>query len=630
MSKAPSRAARSFDEKIADIIVEKKYISPSELDKYKQICAASRKRLGTLLLENNVLSRRDLYALILSQMKNKDLPTVLVEEKFISFDELTRIFMMKKGDLRKLGRFLVSSRILSEENLAESLAKCFGLSYTPASRLRPLCDLPAEIDPAFLTTFLAVVTSVSEETKEAEFAVCDPSNIGDIVNSNVLSDYRLSFTITSFSAIQEALERLFPKNPVKFEFEEFGEVEVRETIEEMEAARPVKSAAGFPKRLLEVITDNKNPKINPLFKIIYDAEREGASEVHFEAFADRIKVFFRRANRYLDVRHKIAPGDYDFMVAKVKHLSRLNYDEERIFQSGSFALEISGLKLFVFSLTVPTLFGENMVLRLMPLNHFPRPLDRHFRRQRGLLENVKKVLNLGGLIFLTSGDQFGLVQLYYSILNDLARRNDGQKIVSIERDVILPVKNVTQIEYFDGTNPAANLKIAHEAALSLGANIVASSVVHDVESFDFISSTVSAASTTVLCSSAPNVRSLLSRIATHRGAREIINSASLIIAAKSLNFICPQCREEDRDESVKKGFKVFRGGGVSPSGAKCQKCGGTGVAEHSMVFEALELKSRERKAFFAAAKDPSRIDKVGSYETFSVLANELYREGQII
>jgi len=622
--------AKSFDDIIAGILVEKKYVSAAELDKYRQICAATKKRLGTLLLENNVLSRRDLYALVLSQMKNKDLPTVLVEEKFISFDELTRVFMMKKGDIRKLGKYLVASKILSEENLAESFAKAFDLSYTHPAALKPVKQTPSEIDPSFLTTFLSVITKINEEKKEVEFAICDPSNIGDIVNSNYLVDYRLSFTMTSFSAIQTALEKMFPKNPVKFEFEEFGEIEVRDTIEEFENARPTKSASGFPKRLLEIITDNKNPKVNPLFKLIYDAEREGSSEVHFEAFSDRIKIFFRRANRYFDVRHHITPGDYDYMVAKVKHMSRLNYEEERIFQSGSFTLEISGLKLFVSVLTVPTLFGENMVLRLLPLNHFPKPLDRYFKRQKGLLENIRKVLGLGGLIFLASNDNFSLTKLYYSLLNDFARKNEGHKIVSIERDIIIPLKNVIQMEYFEGSSAVSNLRTAHEAAINLGADIIASSVVHDIESFDFVSSTAAVAGTTLLCSSAPGIRALLSRIVTHRNARDIINSTSMILAAKSLNFICQQCREEDRDESVRKGFKVYRGSGMSSGKTVCPKCGGTGVAEHSFVFEALELKSKERKALFTAIKDPAKVDKAGTYETFEVMANELYREGQIV
>jgi len=87
----------SFDETVGKILVEKKYLTDAELQNYMKACASQKKRLGTILLENNILSRRDLYSIILSQMKNKDLPTVLVEEKFISFDELTRVFLIKKG-----------------------------------------------------------------------------------------------------------------------------------------------------------------------------------------------------------------------------------------------------------------------------------------------------------------------------------------------------------------------------------------------------------------------------------------------------------------------------------------------------------------------------------------------------
>jgi len=619
--------ASPFDDIIAKLLVEKRYLTEEEISGYIADSRAKNKRLGTLLLENNVISRRDLHAMILSQMKNKDLPTILVEEKFISFEELTRVFLMKKGDLRKLGRYLVSSGILSENNLAMSLAKVFGLAFVPPEKLKPVKQLPEGFPDSFFSTFMSVVTKFSEKTKEIEFAICDPSTIGDIINSSIMPDYRIAFSLTTFGAIMGAIDKMFPKNTKNFEFEEFSEIEVLETISEFETVKPVRLASNFPDKILGVISDNHNSRIRPLFEVLYDAARAGASEVHFEAYAEGIKILLKMNGRYFNLDHNITPQNYEYIVAKVKHLSRLNYQDDRMFAEGGFAIGILSLKLFVDALIVPTLFGDNMLLKICALNNFPRPLENFFRYQKQYIKPIRKALEKqgGGIIILSSTDDFKLNKLYYSLLSELSKNAGDRKAVSIEKNIMYPVSDIVQIEYAtEGFAHAVSPDLGelYETSIKMGAGVIASSMIHEAEAFEYVMRSVSTGALSVFNMNEPDIKALFNKIIAHPLAKDMINNLRLVIAAKNADFICGFCRDEDSDASVEKGFKVYRGAG-------CPKCNFTGVGEQNFIFEVCEPSAKDLKTLAAAIKNPGKLESV-PYDMFGVLTNEFYKEGSIV
>jgi type II secretory ATPase GspE/PulE/Tfp pilus assembly ATPase PilB-like protein len=612
----------SFDDTVGRILVEKKYLSEGELQNYKKACAAQKKRLGTILLENNIVSRRDLYSIILSQMKNKELPTVLVEEKFISFDELTRVFLIKKGNLRKLGRYLITSGILSEQNFAQALAKSFDLAYIAPAKLETVKMLPENIDPSFLTTFLTAVTKYSQKNKEIEFAVCDPSNIADILNSSAFASYRVSFVITSFGAIMKSLENICPKNARSVPIDEFSEIEVSEQLEELKNVRSFKKPSNFPQKVLDIIGDNKNSLIRPLFEILYDSARAGASEIHFEAFSDNIRIFVKINGRFFHLDHSIKAENYEYIVAKVKYLGKLDYEEDRIFQVSNFAIHLSSLRLFVNALTVPALFGENMVLKILSLNGFPRPLESYFKYQKNYCAKIREALSRkSGLIVLSSPDSFGLTKFYYTILSEAVKLNPDKKIVSIEKDLICPIDCVSQVEYSLVNEPS--LKMVHETAINLGAEIIATSVPHEAGAFEYVQRSLATGALVILIMHEPSAGAVMDKMSQSKGAGELFSSLALIAAAKNVDFICNFCREEDFDESVRRACKVYHGRG-------CPKCYMTGVGVQSFIFELLSADEKTREALVESLKPKSKSKgPAPEYDKFDLLVNELGREGII-
>ncbi len=612
----------SFDEIVGRILVEKNFLNKDELSFYKRMCSSQKKRLGTVLLENNIVSRRDLYSIILSQMKNKDLPNVLVDEKFISFDELTRIFLIKKGNLRKLGKYLIRSGILSEQNFAVALAKVFDLTYIAPSKFEALKNVPEHIDPSFFTTFLTVLTDFNVKSKEAAFAICDPSNIGDILSAPQFASFKISFVLTSFSAILNALENICPKNARSVPIDEFSEIEAEEEIERFKTVRKIKKPLNFPPEILNVVSDNKNSLIRPLYEILYDSARAGASEIHFEAFSDHIKIFIKINGRFFNLNHSIKVENYDYIVAKVKYLGRLDYEEDRIFQISNFSVNLSSLELFVNALTVPALFGENMVLKVISLNNFPGPLEGYFKYQKNYCSLLRDAISANsGLIVLTSPDSFKLTKFYYTLINEISRMNLNKKIVSFEKDLICPINDVSQLEY-TAADDCSGLKAVYETAVNLGAEIVAVNVAHDEPRvFEYADRAVASGALVIITMSAVNVEAALDKISQSKQARNILSSLTCILAAKNVDFICNFCRKENCDESVKRSYKVYHGSG-------CPKCKMTGVGLQSFIFEMLPPDGGVRSALTDSLKSRHKASSI-EYDKFELLINEFSKEGII-
>lgn len=617
----------SFEEKVAEILTNKKYLTPAEAADFITQSHKQKRRFGTLLLENNIISRRDLYALILSLMKNKDLPSVLVEEKFISFEELTRVFLMKKGDLRRLGHYLVSSKILSENNFAIALAKVFNLQYVKPESLTISKSFPESLTEEFFTKFLTVVTKYSTEKQEIEFAICDPSAIGDILNSKFAENYNIEFSLTTFSGIYKKLSELFPRKIKNINFEAFSEVYTSEIkFAADNSGHAVKYPAGFPKKLLEVIEENEHEYIRPLFELLYNAERFGANEIHIESHGEnKIKVFLKSKNSYFEINHKVSSKNFEYIINKIKHLSKLCYNEERIFQSGSFTIEISGLKLFVKSFTIPTLFGENAILKMVPLNKFPDKFDNFFKFQKEFGKCFIDAFNSPNGLFLFGGlDEMKQLSFYYSILNEISKNKKGVKIISIEKDIIKPVKNVTQIEYTETTTTVRDQSIAdaYAYAVNSSAGIIFSSIINPYDNFGNIEKLICDKVFSFFCSNDESVNSILKSVIKSKNAAAIIDNIKYIAAFKNINLICPACKSENFDESVKNGFKVYYGAG-------CSKCGQSGVKEQPYIFEFLEVTDKQRKILKSALKDPEKLNKI-EYAKFEPILNEYYKAGKIL
>ncbi|MEI6400356.1 MAG: GspE/PulE family protein [bacterium] len=214
----------------------------------------------------------------------------------------------------------------------------------------------------------------------------------------------------------------------------------------------------------EELKDKQEDKIvedAPIIKIVAVILRhaiEGdASDIHIENNGDKVNVRFR-VDGTLHTSLVLPMNTYNGIVARIKILARLRLDEKRKPQDGSFSSKIDGRKIDFRVSTMPTSYGEKVVMRILDSEKGLKPLD-----QLGLsphnLELVKKALELPyGLILITGPTGSGKTTTLYSMLASLDR--DGENIVSLEDPVEynLPGVNQSQVMAEIGYTFASGLR----------------------------------------------------------------------------------------------------------------------------------------------------------------------------
>jgi type IV pilus assembly protein PilB len=201
-----------------------------------------------------------------------------------------------------------------------------------------------------------------------------------------------------------------------------------------------------------IVKDNTNKKEEekivedaPIIKIVAvilrHATEGGASDIHIEHVGDRIKVRFR-VDGSLYTSLVLPLNVFNGVVARIKILAKLRLDEKRKPQDGGFSAKIDGRKIDFRISTMPSYYGEKIVMRILDSQKGVLPLDQ-LDMSKENLDLVKKALAKPyGLILITGPTGSGKTTTLYSMMNELDREKEN--IVSLEDPVEYQISGISQ------------------------------------------------------------------------------------------------------------------------------------------------------------------------------------------
>ncbi|HTE48964.1 MAG TPA: GspE/PulE family protein [Candidatus Paceibacterota bacterium] len=183
------------------------------------------------------------------------------------------------------------------------------------------------------------------------------------------------------------------------------------------------------------------PVIKIVVVILRNALEGGASDIHIEYTGDKVKVRFR-VDGTLHTSIVMPPNIFSGIVARIKILAKLRLDEKRKPQDGSFSASIDGRKIDFRVSTMPTYYGEKVVMRILDSERGVKPLD-----QLGLSETNLKMVREAlkqpyGLVLITGPTGSGKSTTLYSMMNELDREKSN--IVSLEDPVEYHMPDINQ------------------------------------------------------------------------------------------------------------------------------------------------------------------------------------------
>ncbi len=501
---------------------------------------------------------------------------LLIERGLIAPEDLDRALELQRERGDKLGRILVDMGYLAQRDLLNALSAQLGLPIATLTTPPSVPELEG-LSPRFLRQSLLFPVSVDEGV--LTLAMADPLDFEAINAVQTFSKLEVRPQLASEQDILDALERNFTETAGQT-----AAIGVATGDEEdLEHLRDMASEA---------------PVIRLVNAMIAHAIEKRASDIHIEPFEKEFRVRFR-VDGVLFNQEQPPRELKAAIISRLKLMAKLNIAERRLPQDGRIKLRILGREVDLRVSTLPTLYGESVVMRLLDRSAG----DFYDLRRLGfddyMLSRMEHFTSLPHGIFLVTGPTgSGKSTTLYSALKRI--NLPDKKIITIEDPVEYQMDGINQIH----VNPAIGLTFAAgiRHIVRQDPDVIMIGEIRDRETADIaIRSALTGhfVYSTLHTNDAP---SAVTRLTDMGVENYLINSSVVAVLAQRLvRLICAGCRESAGRVLSPWGDHVdaFHGRG-------CELCNGSGYKGRAGIFELMEL-NEELRTLIMAGADASRL-----------------------
>jgi type IV pilus assembly protein PilB len=501
---------------------------------------------------------------------------VLVSEGKISPEQLEEALVIQTGDgRRQLREILVSLGYASEDDLARALAKRLRLEFVEITEHDVERGAAALVDRRVLRKHGAVPLRV--EDGKLVVAMSDPTNFYALEDLSMLSGHPVRPVVALEDEIRRVFDRAFA----------IGE-EVTELLEEAAEDSSSLEDAGEVELGVDAGPDEA-PIVKLVGAILQRAVGEGASDIHIEPRARELTVRFRVdgvLREVMSVPQKLQGG----VIARLKILGNLDIAERRLPQDGRFSVRSGGQKIDLRVASLPTVFGEKVVLRLLDTSSVEANLKKLGFAGRDL-ERFEEVYGRPyGAILVTGPTGSGKSTTLYATLAEL--NTPDKNIITVEDPVEYRMRGINQIQ----VNPKAGLTFASglRSILRADPDVV---MIGEIRDYETAKISVEAALTGHLVLATLHTNDAPAAVArlTDMGVEPFLTASAVdcVIAQRLARRLCERCKEPveiEREllEALDFPFGYLREG-EEPLGfhkpVGCERCGGTGYKGRVGIYE---------------------------------------------
>lgn len=369
------------------------------------------------------------------------------------------------------------------------------------------------------------------------------------------------------------------------------------------------------------------PIIKLVNLLITRAVESRASDIHIEPFEDEMKVRYRIDGVLHDIE-SVPKKLQAAIVSRIKIIAKLNIAERRLPQDGRIRIKIGEKEIDIRVSTIPVLYGESVVMRLLDRESIVIDLDLlGFSSQRlATFEQLIKKPN--GIILVTGPTGSGKTTTLYGALDKI--NSPDKKIITVEDPVEYQLKGVNQIQ----VKPQIGLNFANTLRhiVRQDPDIIMIGEVRDLETAEIA---IQSALTGHLVFSTLHTNDAPSAITRliDMGVENFLLSSTIrgILAQRLVRVICPDCKETDPSTVDKEQLAVLgiKSNSILYRGKRCEKCAFTGYHGRSGIFELLLVDEEIRKLILRNA-DSNQIREAARMHGMKTLLEdgaEKVREG---
>ena len=524
---------------------------------------------------------------------------ILVKESLITSDQLRQALEYQKVSGGRLGTCLMKLGFISDDEITGVLSRQYGV---PSINLKYY-----EVDAAVIklipqdTAIRYQIVPLSRVGSTLTIAMTDPTNVFAMDDIKFMTGFNVEPVVASETAIAEAISKFYGEAQSEEELskvmkdltgDESADLELASEEQEMNLAELERAA-------------EEAPIIKLVNLILTDAVKRGASDIHIEPYEREVRVRFRIDGILQPVM--VPPMKLrDAITSRIKIMSKLDISEKRLPQDGRIMIKYrkeGRIKDLDFRVsTIPTLFGEKIVMRLLDKENLRLDMTKLGFEQESLTKFERAILRPYGMVLVTGPTGSGKTNTLYS---SIARLNTLEtNIMTAEDPVEFQIAGVNQVQMKDqiGLNFAAALR----AFLRQDPNII---LVGEIRDFETAEIAVKAALTghlvlsTLHTNDAPSTISRLMNMGIEPFL--VATSVNLICAQRLVRRICQNCKEPvdvPEQAMIDAGFTPEEVKTTKISAGKgCSTCNKTGYKGRVGLYEVMEINDELRELILVGA-----------------------------
>ncbi|MFH1045398.1 MAG: ATPase, T2SS/T4P/T4SS family [Candidatus Omnitrophota bacterium] len=518
---------------------------------------------------------------------------LLVKDGLITEEQLEKAIQAQKKEGERIGKVLVKLGLVTEKDIVVILGKQLSIPYASLAKgllePDPNQDLEKLVPESFARQYFLIPLSRNLNSLTVAFA--DPLNVIVIDNLKKMTSCDINPIVASETDIVQAIDAFYGEKNL-----------LHEAITQSYDADTVDIE-------FEKATDEENLSLDSLIAkaeeapvvklvdlVLRQAIKDRASDIHIEPSRERLTIRYRIDGVLYEIP---PPARHLFLaiISRIKILSKLDIAEKRLPQDGAFTVKIDNRIIDLRVSTVPTVYGEKAVMRILDKSQVPLDISKLGFAQRELEIYRKAIHSPWGLIFLTGPTGCGKSTTLYATLNEI--RSPTKNILSIEDPVEYRLDGINQVQARNdiGLTFANGLR----AFLRQDPDIMMVGEVRDMETAQIC---VRAALTGHLVLSSLHTNdapTAIGRLIDIGVPNYLLAPCLLLVGAQRLvRKLCPECKEayEPSPEALGK-IKLNADLIYRPRG--CEYCNQTGYHGRIAIYELMVITEKLREAIGQSA-----------------------------
>jgi type IV pilus assembly protein PilB len=425
-------------------------------------------------------------------------------------------------------------------------------------------------------------------------AMSDPGDMGVLDDLKFITRYDIEPVVTGEFTLRKLVEREYDSaderiNDLLKQFDEESDIEVVEQEEEEVSVGALQAQV------------EEAPVVKLINGILNDAVTRGASDIHFECYEKDIRVRYRIDGVLQEIMRppiKMKAA----LISRFKILSDLNIAERRLPQDGRIKLRIGNRVIDFRVSTLPTLFGEKIVLRILDKGNLTLDLEKFGMEAKAEKNFMQAIMNPYGMVLVTGPTGSGKTTTLYSALS---RVNTNEvNIMTAEDPVEYNLHGINQVQV--RTEIGMTFAAALKAFLRQDPNIIMVGEIRDIETGGIA---IKAALTGHLVLSTLHTNDAPSTITRmiDMGIEpfNVASAVNLITAQRLVRRVCSGCKQE-----VKYPEEYLLAAGIAPEdaagitfyrGSGCDNCGGSGYRGRQGLYEVMAMSPALRRMILQGA-----------------------------